>query len=389
MNKIVKHGQLWQLILANSKEMLREPGILFWGIAFPILMSLGLGIAFTKKADTVRKIAVISKQAIQPAADSAFNLYHFLRIKAEKTSMPGDTSVLYKITIPDDKLGNTTFLFHPMDSIEAMIMLKRGNIGVILEQNKGKLIYHFDPLNPDAQLTYLKLVSMLGEEGDKYGVRNTAYGIRDGNHIIEPLTVSGTRYIDFLVPGLIAMGIMMSCMWGLSYGIIEKRSKKLLRRMVATPMKKSHFLIALITVRMMMNFLEALLLFIFAWLVFGITITGSVAALIMLMIAGNMAFAGIAVFISSHTSNTEIGNGFINAVVMPMMVLSGIFFSYHNFPDWSIGVIRKFPLTMLADGIRSVFIEGAGFSTMTQPILVLLAIGIVFFTIGLKIFKWH
>jgi ABC-2 type transport system permease protein len=182
---------------------------------------------------------------------------------------------------------------------------------------------------------------------------------------------------------------MMSTMWGLSYGLIEKRSKKLLRRLVATPMKKSHFLIALITVRVAMNFFEAMALIIFGIIAFKMTIQGSIPAMILLFLAGNIAFAGIAVLASFHTSNTEVGNGIINFVVMPMMILSGIFFSYHNFPDWSIPVIQMFPLTMLTDGIRSIFNEGAGFPEVAIPVLILTATGIIFFGAGLKIFKWH
>jgi ABC-type multidrug transport system permease subunit len=263
---------------------------------------------------------------------------------------------------------------------EALVLLKRGNLNVVLEEKDDTIIYHFDPMNSDAQLSFLKLSKLLGSEGE---IR-----LQRTDHI-EPLTLSGTRYIDFLVPGLIAMGVMMSCMWGLSYGIIEKRSKKLLRRLVATPMKKSHFLISLITVRVGLNFTESSLLFLFVWLVFGIFIQGSVAALLAVFIAGNVAFAGIAIFISSHTANTEIGNGLINAVVMPMMVLSGIFFSYHNFPDWSLPFIQWLPLTLLADSIRSIFIEGAGFREVSLAFFALTASGAVFFMAGLRIFKWH
>jgi ABC-type multidrug transport system permease subunit len=211
----------------------------------------------------------------------------------------------------------------------------------------------------------------------------------ESNPSIKPLTVTGTRYIDFLVPGLIAMGVMMSCMWGISYGLIEKRSKKLLRRLVATPMKKSHFLIALLAVRITMNFIESSVLFFFALIAFKMVIQGDVTALVLMFLAGNVAFAGLAVFVSSHTSNTEVGNGLINFVVFPMMVLSGIFFSYHNFPDWSIPVIQKLPLTILADGIRSIFNEGAGYHDVAIPILILTATGVFFFSAGLKIFKWH
>ena len=212
---------------------------------------------------------------------------------------------------------------------------------------------------------------------------------KESQQNIEPLTVKGTRYIDFLVPGLIALGVISSSMWGISYSIIERRSKKLLRRMVATPMKKSNFLIAMITVRVVMNLMEATLLILFTWLTFGITIQGNIPALLAVFIAGNIAFAGIAVFVSSHTSKTEVGNGLINVVTMPMMVLSGIFFSYHNFPEWSISFIQKLPLTMMADGMRSIFNEGAGWAEIGLSALVMFMTGVVFFIAGLKIFKWH
>ena len=377
----ISNSQLVQLILANVKELIREPGVLFWGIIFPILMSLGLGVAFTKKKDVITKIAVIGQNhLVSRPSDTASALLSCLIQNKALLTQDRQGITTRTLTIPDDKLGNTTFIFQSMPWKDAMVMLKRGNLNLVMDERNGMVQYHFDPMNPDAQLTYLKLSKLLNSSGPVPGEINTE---------IKPLTVSGTRYIDFLVPGLIAMGVMMSCMWGVSYAIIERRSKKLLRRMVATPMKRSNFLIALITVRVLMNFVEAGLLFLFSWLAFNITIQGNVAALFTLFIAGNFAFAGIAIFMSSHTAKTEVGNGLINAVSMPMMVLSGVFFSYHNFPEWSIPTIQKFPLTMLADGIRSIMIEGAGFAEVAMPVIILSAIGLVFFTAGMRIFRWH
>jgi len=378
MNNRFEKNQLWQLIKAHFKELIREPGVLFWGIVFPILMSLGLGVAFTQKTDVVRKVAVIEKEngviTASLKTDSIFNN------QAQLISEISRDSFNYSLTIPDEQLGNTTFLFRKTNWQEALLLLKRGKINLILREKDGKTEYHFDPLNPDAQLSYIKLSALLGKSE-----------ISPVNDVgtIKPLTLTGTRYIDFLVPGLIAMNVMMSCMWGISYGIIDRRSKKLLRRMVATPMKKSYFLLSLFTVRFAMNFIESGLLVLFAWLAFDIKIQGNSAALLTIFLAGNFAFAGIAIFASSYTANTEVGNGLINAVVMPMMVLSGVFFSYHNFPDWSITVIQKLPLTMLADGIRSIFNEGAGFGDVFLPFGVLTAIGVLFFSLGLKIFRWH
>jgi len=380
MTRLLRLNQLWQLIAALFREIIREPGVLFWGILFPILMSLGLGLAFTKKADVTRKIAVINSQEITSAGTGTETVADFLDKRCELNGSAEKNDWQWKYIIKDDKLGNSIFLFYSMPWKEAMQLLKRGTINVILLDRADSVEYHFDPMNPDAQLTYLKLENIFGKDESP---ENT------GNAEIKPLTVTGTRYIDFLVPGLITMGVMMSCMWGISYGIIEKRSKKLLRRLVATPMRKSHFLIALITVRIAMNFIESAVLFFFSLIAFKITIQGDISALVIMFLAGNIAFAGIAVFVSSHTSNTEVGNGLINFVVFPMMVLSGIFFSYQNFPEWSLPVIKNLPLTMLTDGIRSIFNEGAGYHEVALPILILLAIGTLFFTAGLKIFKWH
>lgn len=380
MNNWLRFNQLWQLISALFREIIREPGVLFWGILFPILMSLGLGLAFTKKADVIRKIAVIRSTEKKPSNIENAVIAAFLLKNCEKNPTGEKEAWQWKYIIKDEKLGNSIFMFYDMEWDQAMKFLKRGIINVLLLDKNDSVEYHFDPMNPDAELTYLKLSSIIGG-GKILPVESSSQ--------IKPLTVTGTRYIDFLVPGLIAMGVMMSSMWGISYGIIEKRSKKLLRRLVATPMKKSHFLIALITVRITMNFIESLVLFVFALFAFKLTIQGDITALILTFLAGNIAFAGLAVLVSSHTSNTEVGNGLINVVVMPMMVLSGIFFSYQNFPEWSLPVIRNLPLTMLTDGIRSIFNEGAGYHEVALPILILTATGVILFTAGLKIFKWH
>jgi ABC-2 type transport system permease protein len=378
MNKFFRLRQLWLLVLAHALAIIREPGVIFWGIVFPILMSLGLGIAFTKKADILRKVAVISNTGFTVSDSSA--IFRFLDMKCEEHNPEKQDDYRWKLEIKDEKLGKSVYLFYYLSWDEAIVLLKRGTVNLILNSNNGKTEYHFDPVNSDAELTYLKISGMIGS-----GVVLPA----GRNDEIKPMTVAGTRYIDFLIPGLITLGVMMSTMWGISYGIIEKRSKKLLRRMVATPMKKSHYLIALLTVRITLNFIEALVLLLFALIVFKMQIQGSISALILLFLTGNIAFAGLAILLSSHTSNTEVGNGLINAVVMPMMVLSGIFFSYHNFPDWSIPVIEKLPLTMLTDGMRSIFNEGAGWPQVALPILILTTIGVVLFGAGLKIFKWH
>jgi ABC-type multidrug transport system permease subunit len=386
MTPYIRSNQLALLVSAHFKEIIRQPAVIFWGIIFPILMALGLGIAFTRQSDIVRHVAVIDENpttlenAEETSLENPSLIDAMLEKYGEKIPVSDNTRPKFKITRTDETLGNATFIFEKSDRHHAMVRLKRGNLSVIMDEQNGTIQYHFDPANTDAHFTYLKLSKLFG--------KNRAETL-ESHQIVRPLTLPGTRYIDFLVPGLMAMSIMMSCMWGLSYGMIDKRAKKLLRRMVATPMKKSYFLISLMTVRITMNLIECTLLFIVAWMVFDITVQGSIPGLFAIFLTANVAFCGIAIFVSCRTANTEIGNGLINAVVMPMMVLSGVFFSYHNFPDWSIPFIQKLPLTMLTDGLRSIFIEGAGLTEVMMPAAVLFSMGVFFFSVGLRFFKWH
>ncbi|MDR2499082.1 MAG: ABC transporter permease [Tannerellaceae bacterium] len=362
-------GQLFELIRAVWLETIREPEVLFWGIVFPVLISIGLGLAFTQKTEERFQVLIISERTAE--------LDSILAIHGHKGEYKGKPAVVWRIS--DKVLGTTEFNFVRADLRSAIVSLKRGEADLMIGDTLGQLRYHFDPHNSQAQLVYMKLSSLL----------KSPMAPTDSGSPVEPLTLKGVRYIDFLIPGLIAFGLMSSMMWGVSYTIIERRSQKLLRRMVATPMRKSNYLISLMAVRTFMNFVEALILITFASIIFGVSIQGNIAALITLYLAGNLAFAGLAILISCRTHKTEVGTGLINAVQMPMMILSGIFFSYHNFPDWSLGFIRLLPLTALADGIRSIFNEGAGWMEILIPTLALSALGIGGFIIGLKRFKWY
>ena len=372
MNKISNH-QLYRLIIAHFSEIIREPAVIFWGVVFPILMAWGLGIAFTQKGEIHTRLAIVKSVTINEATHAS-KLSGFLTANGVKK----DSS--WTISLKNEKLGDVSLTFFETSWSNAFTMLKKGKVSVIAEDRLTGTKYHFDPANAEAKAAY-QLVSNLSEQGPAF------YASNQSN--IEPLTMKGTRYVDFLIPGLLPMGIMMACSWGISYTIIDRRSKKLLRRMVATPMKKSNFLLALITARFTMNVVEAILLFAFAWLYFGTTIQGSLPALIVIFLAGNISFSGISVLISSHTANPEVGNGIINALVTPMMVVSGVFFSYHNFPDWTIPFIKYLPLTMIADSFRSIFNEGAGFMDVWREALVLISVGTISFMLGLKIFKWY
>ncbi|MEO1049882.1 MAG: ABC transporter permease [Bacteroidota bacterium] len=363
--------QLVQLIGVQFKEFFREPGIIFWAFLFPILMAWGLGIAFTKKGELVQRVAVVIDNSDTENLD-------LTTVAGFENNLTPTLEGEWEKRIGNDKIGITNYKFNTLSWEDAITQVKKGKVDLIMFTKDDQLSYHFDPLNPEAQLAYLQISSALSTSN-----------FQESSDEVEPLTQVGTRYIDFLIPGLIGMNIMMSCMWGISYSMIDKRAKKLLRRMEATPMKKPIFLLAQFIARLTLGTMEAIILIIFAHLYFDIRIEGNVLALLLTFIAGNMAFTGLAILISSRTANPQIGNGLINLVVMPMMVLSGVFFSYHNFPDWAVSFIELLPLTMLADTMRSIFTEGMGLAEALKPIAVLLAIGAITFTTGLRVYKWY
>lgn len=344
------NNSFFNLAAIQFKEFYREPSVLFWGFLFPLLIAGTLGLAFMNRPALEKTIAVVNQGALERT----------LRSTLDSLS----------------RQGGLNFVF--MKKEEAELRLKRGGLSVIIEKSpNGEMVFHYDPENSDARLTYLLAA-------------NALLSVESGETFREEfITAKGNRYIDFLIPGLIAMGIMNSCLWGIGWNLIDYRIKKLMRRMIATPMRRSVFLVSQAISRGILLVIEAGSIFIFASLAFDVEVQGNFLALLLVFLAGFIAFAGLAVLVASRARHSQVGNGLINAASMPMMILSGIFFSYQNFPDWAAGIIRFLPLTLLADGMREVFNEGASFQHIWLEALLLLAMGAAFFAGGLKIFKWR
>jgi ABC-2 type transport system permease protein len=363
--------QITQLILVQLKEFIREPEALFWTFVFPIMMAWGLGLAFTQKPDVVRWVAIADMKS-----DNT-KIINWLKENTKPAHFSNGEKG-YQIEIKDEKLGNTTFKLIPTTWNNSILALKKSDISLIISEKEGKINYHFDPANSESQLTYLTLSVLLEH---KVLPQQTA--------VIQPLTKIGTRYIDALIPGLLALGVMNSCFWGIAYSLIDKRSKKILRLMVATPMRKSYFFVAQLFSRFLLSALESFVLVFFSYFLFDIRIEGSWVALLAVFLSGNFLFMGVAVLLASRTANTQVANGLINVISMPTVLVSGIFFSYHNFPEKVLPFIKLSPLTMFADSLRSVFIEGAGLQLVGWSCGVMSLIGLLTLVVGIRIYKWY
>lgn len=355
---------LFELTWAHIREYLREPGALFWSFGFPVLMAIGLGFGLSGKKEIVRSVAIVPNPG-----DTLFS--------QSLGVLPGmtDTTIERSTT---GLTGSTHYIFKITSWEQAEVMVKRGLVAAIMTEKNNQPIFHIDPTNPEGELLQIQMENYF-KTGSFYENKGT----------FAMLDKKGLRYIDFLIPGLLSMGIMMSVMWGVCYSLIEKRSKKLLRRMIATPMRRSHFLLSQWLSRILITLIEMILILYVAKLFFDIEVQGSTLAALGLFITGNFCFFGLAILISSRTANTQVGNGLVSFVTTPMMVLSGIFFSYQSFPDWAIIIIKLLPLTMLTDALRAVINEGAGFSTTIVSMGVMTLIGIFTFLIGKRMYKWY
>jgi ABC-2 type transport system permease protein len=270
----------------------------------------------------------------------------------------------------------------PVDEAAARLALRAGKVALVVappERPGGPIGYRFDPARVEARLARATVDDLV----------QRAAGRRDPRAVRDlPVHERGARYIDFLIPGLVGMNLMSGSMWGIGWVVVNMRVRKLLKRLLAAPMRRSHLLIAQALARLLLIPFEVAAILVFARLAFDVRLAGSVLALTVISLAGSASFAAIAVLVASRAQNNETVSGLMNVVMLPMFVLSGVFFSSRHFPAVLQPLINALPLTALNDGLRAVIVDGAGLSGLGGPLLVLAAWGVVCFPLGLRLFRW-
>ncbi len=341
-----ERSPLLQLALARLRGFYREPEAVFWSFGFPILLTIALGIAFrAKPPDPVRAAVVAGPRA-----------------EAVRAALAAGTAVDVQVLGPE----------------EAHRALRGGQVAIVIEPGDPP-VYRFDPTSPESRLARTVVDDLLqGAAG-----RRDVLAAR-----VEHFTEPGSRYVDFLVPGLLGMNIMSSGMWGVGWVIVEDRQKKLLKRMVATPMRRSEYLLAFVIMRMLFLLVEVPLLVGFAMLAFGTPLRGRLLDLGLVMALGAMAFAGLGLLVGSRARNSQTVGGLINLVMMPMFVFSGVFFSAKHFPAVMQPAIRLLPLTALNDGLRAIMNDGTGLFALGPQLAILAGIALGSFALALRWFRW-
>jgi ABC transporter DrrB family efflux protein len=199
----------------------------------------------------------------------------------------------------------------------------------------------------------------------------------------------GSRYIDFLIPGLLGMNLMGSGMWGVGFVIVDMRVRKLLKRLVATPMRKSDFLMSMIGARLIYVIPELVIVLGAGVMVFGIVIRGSLLSILALCFLGAMTFSGLGLLVASRAQRIETISGLMNLVQLPMWLFSGIFFSSERFPAAFQPLVQALPLTQLNNAFRAVILEGASLTSQIRSLSILALWGGISFFLALRWFRWN
>ena len=347
MNRGGAHHPLIELTLARLREFLREPEALFWTFIFPIVMSVALAVAFPGG----RSAPVIVGLEPGPSADVV------------RRGLTGRED----ITVRD------------MAPLEQERAIREGHVHIVVVPTDPPT-YRFDPARSESRMARLVVDAALkGAAG-----RQDPWQARE-----EPMQMAGSRYVDWLIPGIVGMTIMGTGMWGVGFSIVQARMRKVLKRLAASPMRRREYLLAQMLARLVFLGPEVFVPLAFGALALGMPIRGSYGAVAVVCLAGAFAFTGIGLLAASRPRTFEGMSGILNLLMLPMWILSGVFFSAANFPDALQPFIQALPLTALNDALRGVVLEGAALGDIGGELMLLGAWAVVPFALAMALFRWR
>ena len=340
---------LIELTLSRFREFLREPEAVFWVFAFPVLLACALGLAFRNQGAPDVLVGVLRSGAV-PHTDVVSTLEHAKGVRVRI-----------------------------VDRDEADVALRNGAIHLLVVPG-APVTYELDPSRPESRVSRFVVDDILQTRAG----RRAALPVAD-----RLVTVPGSRYIDWVVPGLLGMNIMGTGMWSVAFSVVNSRVRKLLKRLIATPMRRRDYLLSQMASRLIFLVLEVGLLLGFAIPVFGIPVNGSWLLLGGLCILGALAFSGLGLLVASRAQTIEGVSGLMNLVMVPMWVFSGVFFASENFPEAMQPFISLLPLTALNQALRGVMIDGSGVPVLVPQVAILIGWTLVSFTAALRLFRWR
>lgn len=336
---------LTQLVLFRIREFIREPEAVFWAILFPVVLSIGLGIAFRNRPAEMLIVAATSPALAE--------------------SLRADPGLSVEVMTPD----------------AARTALRLGKVVLVAEAGSdGGVVLRFDDTNPQARAARLRADNAI----------QRAAGRADPVRVADDLMREpGSRYIDFVVPGLVGLNIMSNAIWGLGFSIVDSRRRRLIKRLVATPMSRAHYLLSHLIWRLMILVVEVAVPVGFGALAFGVPVRGSLVELVAICLLASLSFSALGLLIASRATTIEGVSGLMNVTQVPMWILSGVFFSAQRFPDLVQPLIKALPLTAAIDAMRGNLLQGSNLFELRSELTVLGGWLVVCFVLALRLFRWR
>jgi ABC-type multidrug transport system permease subunit len=348
---------LRELYLTRIREFYRQPARVFWVYGFPTLLAICLGFAFKSRPPEFVPVELVANASAEPIEKT-------LRAYDAAASSTGKPRILLRVEPREDALRRLT----------------TGKTPLVIEARPSlPLIYHYDATRPEAVNARAAIDDILQERAGRKNPVPT-----EDQTVVEP----GSRYIDFLIPGLIGVNTMGGGLWGIGFLLVNFRIAKLLKCMVATPMPRRDFLLSLLGARLTFLIPDLVVLLLLGTMVFGMPIRGSLFLVVVIDVVGALAFAGIGLLVGSRAQTTESVSGLMNLVMLPMWIFSGVFFSSERFPDAIQPFVKALPMTQLLNALRAVILEGAGWLDVAPSLGILGLWAAITFSIALRIFRW-
>lgn len=346
---------LRELTIARTKEFFREPEAIFWVYVFPILLMIGLGIAFRSGGQGELRIAVTRAPDFSKLVEA---------MESEEAARPSERTLVFQV--------------HPRD--RALSLYAAGKVDLVVDLTEDGYEFIYDPSRMGAEAARLRVGDVL----QRLAGRTDPIASKDVR-ITEP----GSRYIDWLIPGLMGLNLVGGGLWGLGFVTVDLRMRKLLKRFVATPMRRSDFLLALVVSRLLFLATEMVLILLAGHVIFGLSVKGSFLSVAFVCLLGGFCFSGLGLLLACRADRIEVISGLINVVMLPMWLLAGTFFSADRFPLSMQPIVQALPLTHLNNALRAVILEGAPIQSQWLPILVLVGVGAASFALALRWFRWQ
>jgi ABC-type multidrug transport system permease subunit len=325
--------------VARNREFMRDRTAVSWNIVMPVLIVMGFAFAFSTDSSDIFKVGLYgNKGQAAPQLEELLSLKHIKFITTDKLQ-PAITKV-------------------ERHQLDMLLDLKESNYWVNQTSSKGYMLEQL---------------------------------LADANGVLNKQEVSGDpiRYVDWLAPGVFGMNIMFASLFGVGYSIVRYRKNGVLKRLSATPLTPMEFLTAQVASRLWLILLVTVLVYFGTNLIVGFRMYGSYLDLFIVLIAGTLSLISLGLIIAARMSSEEAANGLLNLISIPMMILSGVWFSLEG----SSPIVQKLslllPLTHFNNAARAIMLDGANLIDVSGNVLSLMAITLICMLVSAYSFRWE